>query len=131
MASVVWSTLANNPYYESIIDVARARGGWGEPIPQMVRAFSLGNAEEYRRALIAAGFREVAAHPVRSAKRYRSIRETLDAMQASPLQSEPIDRLPQEQQADAWAEVEAKLRGFEREGAWEFPLESLVLVGVK
>src|SRR5271166_4552579 len=30
MASVVWSTLANNPYYRSIIDVARARGGWGE-----------------------------------------------------------------------------------------------------
>jgi SAM-dependent methyltransferase len=131
LAAVVWSALANNPYHRLVLDAARTRGGWGDSPPEVARAFALGDANVYRRTLEGAGYCQVAVHAILSMRRFASVRDALLAIRASPVQSEPIARLTEPKQEEAWAEVETGLRAFECGGACEIPLESLVLVAEK
>jgi hypothetical protein len=131
LSSVVWSTLAANPYQRIVLDAARARGGWVDAPPEVARAFSIGDASVYRRTLESAGFREVEVHAVQSSRHFASAAAALESIRSSPVHAEPIARLPERAREAAWIEVGGALREFERDGACEVPLESLVVVGEK
>jgi ubiquinone/menaquinone biosynthesis C-methylase UbiE len=131
LAAIVWSELANNPFHAAILGAAHARGGWSEPLPDMAKAFALGDPDMYLGQLADAGFTRVAAHRVGSSRAYPSARAAVDSMKESPVQADVIDRLPEALRAGAWAEVLAKIEAYERDGTCEIPLESLVLVGQK
>jgi SAM-dependent methyltransferase len=131
LAAVVWSALANNPYHRLILDAARRRGGWADSPPELARAFSGGDPNVYKRTLEGAGYCAVAIHSVPAVRKFTSAAAALAAMQSSPIHSEPIARLPERQQPQAWEEIATGLRAFERQGSCELPLESLVVVGQK
>jgi ubiquinone/menaquinone biosynthesis C-methylase UbiE len=131
LAAVVWSTLAANPFHRLVLDAARAHGGWRGSPPEVARAFALGDANMYRRTLDGAGYREVAVHVMPSLRRFASAREALETIRASPIHAAPIEGLPEGKRASAWEDIAAGLREFERGGACEIPLESLVVVGEK
>ena len=130
-AAVVWSTLATNPYQRIVLEAARARGGWAEESPEIARAFSMGDADVYRRTLEGAGYREVDVHTVQTSWQFASAAAALAAIRASAVHAEPIARLPERAREAAWSEVGGALREFEREGGCEVPAESLVVVGEK
>lgn len=130
-ATVVWSETARCPYYSSVLDVARERGGLAQPVPEMVRAFALGDRDAYLRELAEAGFTGVEAHRVPSARRYASAAVAVKAMRDSPIQAEPIERLAAGEIEAAWTEIERRLRPYERNGECVLPMESLVLVGAR
>jgi ubiquinone/menaquinone biosynthesis C-methylase UbiE len=131
LAAVVWSTLSGNPYHRIVLEAARAHGGWAGAAPELARAFSLGDAMVYRRTLEGAGYREVAVHTVQSSRRFVSAATALDVIRASPVDAEPVLRLPDRARDAAWAEIGGALREFERDGRCEIPMESLVIVGEK
>jgi ubiquinone/menaquinone biosynthesis C-methylase UbiE len=131
VAAVVWAELARNPFHGLLLEAARTRGGWGEPMPDLARAFALGDPEGYLGAMRAAGLRDVAAHRVASTRDYPSAHVAAQTMREAPVQADVIARLPEAVHEAAWAEVEAGLRAFERGDTCEIPLESLVLVATK
>jgi ubiquinone/menaquinone biosynthesis C-methylase UbiE len=129
LATVVWSETARCPYYACVLDVARERGALVEPLPEMARAFALGDRDAYLRELAEAGFASIEAHRVASARRYASAAGAVKAMRESPIQAEPIERLAAGEREAAWAEIERRLRPYEKDGECVLPMESLVLVG--
>jgi SAM-dependent methyltransferase len=125
LAATVWGPLADNPYHRVTLDAARARGGWGEPVPEVVRAFSVNDPDEWRRSLEQAGFRDVTVEPVHGERRFDSPEKALAAMRDSPIHREPIDRLPPASREDAWQEMDAACRAF----GGVFPTVHLVVAG--
>jgi ubiquinone/menaquinone biosynthesis C-methylase UbiE len=126
-AATVWGREVDNPYHHVTLEAARKRGGWGEPTPEVVRAFSVGDPEEWRRALTAAGFADVSLEPVTGERRFGSPAEALAAMRDSPIHREPIERLPPALQEEAWKETEAVCVA----AGGVFPTLHLVLSGEK
>lgn len=126
-AATVWGRPEDNPYHCVTIEAARKRGGWGEPTPEMVRAFSVKDPEEWRRLMTAAGFADVAVEPVDGERRFESAAAALAAMRESPIHREPIERLPPEQQEEAWKEMDAACAA----AGGVFPTRHLVLAGRK
>jgi len=131
LAAVVWSALANNPLQQIILDAARRLGGWGDSPPELARAFSSGDPNVYRRTLQGAGYHDVCVHLVAAVRRFTSATDAIDTIKSSPIQTEPIERLPERRRSQAWEQIETRLRAFERHGLCEIPLESLVVVGQK
>jgi ubiquinone/menaquinone biosynthesis C-methylase UbiE len=125
LAATVWGPIADNPYHGITIEVARAHGGWGEPLPEMVRAFSVNDPDEWRRALEGAGFRDVTVEPVRGQRPFDSAEKAFASMQESPIHREPVERLPPAARQEAWKEIEAACRPY----GGVFPTVHLVLSG--
>jgi SAM-dependent methyltransferase len=130
-SAVVWGALEDNPFHASILAVACAHGGWGDDRPELARAFALGKAETYLRAIEAAGLQAMAPARFGAERSYPSAAEALATVRDSPLQSAPIAELPEAEQDAAWAELEARFRSFERAGACTFPAAFLVVGGTK
>jgi SAM-dependent methyltransferase len=127
-AATVWGPLMENLYHQSTIGVARRRAGTGFPVPpelvamgvsvsglgggsrpmtEVERAFSVDDPEVWPKAMKAAGFDTVKCEHVLGARRFGSGEAALAAMKDSPIHREPIDRLPPDVQAAAWAELAA------------------------
>ncbi len=127
-AATVWGPIADNPYHGSTIEAARARGGWSaDRMPEMVRAFSVQDAEEYVRVMDGAGFRDVAVEPVRGERRFESAEAALAAMRDSPIHREPVEHLPAAAQEEVWREMAAVCARF----GGVFPALHLVVSGEK
>jgi len=124
VAATVWGPLRDNPYHAMAITVAKRRAGAAAlglglppglaqalsatgPAPEIERAFSVGDPAVWTRAIEEAGLQEVKAEQVLGARRFGSGEAALAAMKDSPIHREPIDRLPPEEQAAAWAELAA------------------------
>jgi SAM-dependent methyltransferase len=127
LAATVWGPMADNPYHRITIEAARARGGWGEPVPEVVRAFSVNDPQEWRRALETAGFGEVTVEPVTGDRGFQSAEQALAAMKDSPIHREPIDRLAPDAREEAWKEMEAACRAT----GGVFPTLHLVVAGTR
>jgi ubiquinone/menaquinone biosynthesis C-methylase UbiE len=128
-AGAVWGPLADNPYHRILLDVVRARGGWGEPAPQVVRAFSVEDAGEWRRVLEGAGLSDVAVVAVPGERRFASVDDAMVAMRESPMHREPLERLPPEAWEEAWGAIEKVCRARAEGGV--FPTQHLVIRGRK
>jgi ubiquinone/menaquinone biosynthesis C-methylase UbiE len=112
-AATVWGSLLENPYHRVTIEAARARGGWSEPPPEVVRAFSVVEPEvEWPRRFQEAGLRNVAVHVVVGERRFPSVEAAVAAMRESPIHREPVERLPAAVREEAWEEIAAECRGW-------------------
>ncbi|HEY8041608.1 MAG TPA: methyltransferase domain-containing protein [Polyangiaceae bacterium] len=115
LAATVWGPLAQNPFHRIVIDAAsrRAKAGWGESVPEVVRAFSVPDPEAWRRALVAARFDLVVVESLPVERRFESAMEALESVRASPILSGALGVLPEAERASAWMEIESACRGFE------------------
>jgi ubiquinone/menaquinone biosynthesis C-methylase UbiE len=128
-ATVVWGPVQDNAFHGAIIAAGRAHGGWGDAAPEVVRAFSLGDADAYLRSFSEAGFVDVAAHRVGYERRFESLAAALESVRESPLLSAPLATSSDPERA--WADFESRLARFEKNGACLFPSAYLVLCGAK
>jgi ubiquinone/menaquinone biosynthesis C-methylase UbiE len=127
LGAAMWGPLAKNRFHGSAIEAARARGGWGEPAPEMVRAFSVEDPSLWKRWLEEAGFADVSVQEVPGERRFASPEEALAAMKDSPIHREPIERLPEAVREEAWREVAGVCRAM----GGVFPTVNLVVAGGK
>jgi ubiquinone/menaquinone biosynthesis C-methylase UbiE len=127
LGAIVWGSTANNPFHRIVIDAARPAAGWGDAKPEVVKAFSRGQAATYEGALARAGFREIRVNVVRATRRFASVAEAMAAIHESPIHSAPIERAEEGTRASAWKRVEAELATFHKDGVVEMPAEWLVL----
>ena len=131
-AGTVWGPMAENPYHGVTIEEARIRlkeKGWGEPTPEMVRAFSVNDPEEWRRLFEAGGVKDVAVSPVAGERRFGSVEEAVAAMRESPIHREPVERLPPAEREEAWRAITETCRARVEGGV--FPTRHLVVSGRK
>jgi hypothetical protein len=66
---------------------------------------------------------------VQGRRTFLSVAEALAKIRESPIHTAPIENVELGRRARAWDRVERELRGFERRGAIELPVEWLVLSG--
>jgi SAM-dependent methyltransferase len=123
--ATVWGTLAANPYHRITIEAARSRSGWGEPVPDVVRAFAYDHEGFWNKALVDAGFADVGVYTLQIERPFASAEEALEAIRTSPIHREPIARLPEGEREAAWQEIEAGCRAF----GGVFPSQYRVLAG--
>jgi ubiquinone/menaquinone biosynthesis C-methylase UbiE len=126
-AAVVWGPVSENPYHGRAIEAGRARGSWGEKMPQVARAFSINEEGVWVRWLAEAGFVEVSQRVMVGERRYASGEEAFTAMRESPIHAEPLAHLGEAQREEAWAELQRYC--VEMKGV--FPTQYLVLRGAK
>jgi ubiquinone/menaquinone biosynthesis C-methylase UbiE len=131
LAAMVWGPTSHNPFHGIVIDAARAEGGWGSAKPEVVQAFSRGDAAAYQAALEGAGFRDIRVHVMGATRRFGSVAEAMAAIQESPIHAAPIAKAEEARRASAWKRVEAGLAGFVKEGGVEMPAEWLVIGATK
>jgi len=125
LGATVWGALAANPYHRIVIEAVRGRGGWGEPVPDVVRAFAYDDESFWRRALVDAGFADVGVQTMQVERAFASAEQALEAIRTSPIHGAPIARLPEGERGAAWQEIEAGCRAF----GGVFPSQYRVLSG--
>jgi SAM-dependent methyltransferase len=123
--ATVWGTLAANPYHRIVIEAVRSRGGWGEPVPDVVLAFAYDHEGFWQKALVDAGFADVGIYTMQIERPFASADEAFEAVRTSPIHGAPIARLPDKDREAAWQEVEAGCRAF----GGVFPSQYRVLTG--
>jgi SAM-dependent methyltransferase len=125
LGATVWGALAGNPYHRIVIEAVRERGGWGEPVPDVVRAFAYDNEAFWRHAMLDAGFGDVGVYTMQVERGFASAAEAFEAIRTSPIHGAPVGRLPQTEREAAWQEIEAGCRAF----GGMFPSQYRVLSG--
>jgi ubiquinone/menaquinone biosynthesis C-methylase UbiE len=125
--AVVWGSVDHNPFHRSLLEAARAEGGWRDAKLQLVQAFSRGDAGMYEKALAEAGFRDVSVSVVQGVREFSSLEETMKAMRESPIHADPIAHVAEGRQKKAWETVESEMSRFVQGGAVKLPSEWLVI----
>jgi len=130
--AIVYSTPETNPFFSLPVKIIRRRAGLPDPAPGHPGPFSLGGPGVFSRALQTAGFRNIEVravsaplHMASAAECVRFERESFGALH------QMLAGLGDDARTEAWAEIEATLRQFEREGSFEGPCELLLAIGVK
>jgi SAM-dependent methyltransferase len=127
-AALVWSSPEQTPFHSIFSDtVNRYREAAGLPTTSPYR---LGSPDVVRDALRAAGFADVAVHPVSHSRRFPSAAAAVEAlMEEFPARSAAAAALSEADRAAALAEIEAGYGRFAGPAGLEIPGEVLVAVG--
>lgn len=127
-----FSTPDQNRFFSIPISIIRRRAQIAPPAPGMPGPFSLGAAGVMEDTLRRAGFKDVAAHPLRPPLKLASAgecvrfeRESFGALQ------QMLAGLPPAEQDAAWEEIEQELGPFESDGGFEAGTELIVGAGTK
>jgi ubiquinone/menaquinone biosynthesis C-methylase UbiE len=128
-AAVVWSAVERNPYQHTVIEGARAEGPLPDPVPEIIRAFSLHDGDALARVFTAAGFSEVAVEKIPSARPFVSAAEALAVARESPVYAGLFTLLDPAARERAWERIAARYRAFEYNGRCDFPMELQVASG--
>jgi SAM-dependent methyltransferase len=129
-SAAVWAALEENPFNAIPIETVRRRREIPASPPEVVKAFSLSNADQLGRTFEAAGFASVVVERVPSSREYASLADAMRIIRESPLYRDLLALLPEGERGEAQAEIERGYRGFVRsDGSVAFPGVSLVVAG--
>ena len=127
-----FSTPDQNRFFSIPISIIRRRAQLAPPAPGLPGPFSLGAPGVMEEMLRGAGFTDVTAEPVRAPLRLASAadcvrfeRESFGALQ------QMLTSLPAAEQEAAWAEIEEKLREFDRDTGFETMAELIIGAGTQ
>jgi ubiquinone/menaquinone biosynthesis C-methylase UbiE len=132
-AALVWAARDRNPWMGIQIDVLTEVGHPPAPGASVLQALSLAEPGSLARALSNAGFREVHTSTVGTPRRYASVDEALEAMQAtSPAQRALMQQLTPDERERYLSALKTRLATFaEPEGHVEIPGEAMLAVGAR
>jgi SAM-dependent methyltransferase len=129
-AAAVWAALEENPFNAIPVEAVRRRREIPVPPPEVVKAFSLSDAERLRRTFEGAGFTSVVVERVPSAREYASLAGAMRIIRETPLYRDLLGLLPDAERRAAEAEIERAYGAFVRaDGTVAFPSVSLVVAG--
>jgi SAM-dependent methyltransferase len=132
IAAIVYSTPDRNGFFSVPVSIIRRRAGLPPPAPGQPGPFSLGGPGVLDEVFARAGFSDVrsttVAAPLRMASAAECVRFEKESFGAL---HQMLSGLDQAGRDAAWAEIEERLREFERGGAFEGPCELVVGSGVR
>jgi SAM-dependent methyltransferase len=132
LSAVVYSTADRNGFFSVPVGIIRRRAQLPPPAPGQPGPFSLGAPGIAERALVEAGFLDVAVETVPSPLRMKSAadcvafeRESFGALH------QMLSGLTEIEREAAWAEIEASLAEFDGPDGFVGPCEMLVVSGTR
>lgn len=129
-AAAVWAELHENPFNAIPVEAVRKRRDIPAPPPEIVKAFSLSDAEQLRRAFERASFVSVVVERVPSSREYASLADAMRIVRETPLYRDLLSLLADGERREAEAEIERAYGAFARaDGSVAFPTVSLVVAG--
>ena len=132
LAVVVYAAAEDNGFFSVPVSIIRRRAHLGPPLAGQPGPFSLGSPGVLAAELADAGFRDIEVRDIDAPLRLASAAECLRFERESFLAlDQMLARLPEAEQAAAWAEVGEALRQFEGPSGFTGPCELLVGTGTK
>jgi len=121
-----------NGFFSIPVSIIRRRAALPAPLPGQPGPFSLGDPDVLAKRFSDAGFSNVQVERVPAPVRLGSALECLQFEQESfGALHQMLGGLSEQEQDDAWAEIEEALGAFETDGRFEGPCEMLVASAVK
>ena len=125
VAAVVFSTAERNPYQGITLAVAHRFGS--APLP----LFSLGEPNVLESTFRESGLVDVMVQAVSFSRHYSSIREMMQRLKETAFLRGTVEKLPEAEHEQAWAEIERQLTRYEGPDGIDIPGESLIGAGTK
>ncbi|MDA0179717.1 methyltransferase domain-containing protein [Solirubrobacter phytolaccae] len=132
LAGIVYSTADRNGFFSTPVSIIRRRAQLPAPAPGQPGPFSLGAPGVAEQALRDAGFVDVRAvripSPVRMASADECVRFERESFGAL---HQMLAGVSEAEREEAWEEITAALRAYEREDGFHGPCEMIVVAGAR
>lgn len=129
---MVYSSAEMNPFFSIPVSIIRRRANLPAPLPGQPGPFSLGTEGKLHKTFSDAGFDNIEVANINAPLRVSSASECLQFEQESfGALHQMLSGLEENEQDEAWSEIEEALGQFEGNGQFEGPCEMLVAVGSK
>ena len=130
VGAMVYSSAEMNPFFSIPVSIIRRRANLPAPLPGQPGPFSLGSKEKLHKAFSDAGLNKIEITAIDAPLRVSSAAECLQFEQESfGALHQMLSGLEENEQDEAWSEIEEALGEFEHNGQFEGPCEMLVAVG--
>jgi ubiquinone/menaquinone biosynthesis C-methylase UbiE len=132
VAAMVYSTAETNAFFSIPVSIIRRRAKLPAPLQGQPGPFSLGGDNKLAEVFAQAGFKDIEVETINAPVRVSSAAECLQFEQESfGALHQMLSGLSDNEQDEAWCEIEEALAQFETDGQFEGPCEMLVAVGTK
>jgi len=132
VTAMVYSTADKNGFFSIPVSLIRRRANLPTPLPGQPGPFSLGDEGVLEKAFTDAGFRNIEVKTIDAPVRLSSAAECLQFEQESfGALHQMLSGLTDNEQDEAWQEIEQALAEFEIDGQFTGPCEMIVAVGTK
>ena len=132
VAAMVYSTADKNEFFSVPVSIIRRRADLPPPLPGQPGPFSLGDEGVLRAAFEQAGFRDVETKVIDAPVRVSSAAECLQFEKESfGALHQMLGGLTEPEKAEAWDEIENRLKDYEDDTGFCGPCEMIVAVGTK
>ncbi len=132
VGAITYASADLNGFFSIPVGIIRRRAALPAPLPGQPGPFSLGDPQVLAKRLTDAGFKDVQVERVNAPVRLNSALECLQFEQESfGALHQMLGGLSEQDQDDAWAEIEDALGAFESAGRFEGPCQMLVAAGTK
>lgn len=132
VGAITYASADLNGFFSIPVGIIRRRAALPAPLPGQPGPFSLGDPEVLTKRLTDAGFKDVQVERVNAPVRLESALECLQFEQESfGALHQMLGGLSEQEQDNAWAEIEEALCAFESSGRFEGPCQMLVASGTK
>jgi len=132
VAAMVYSSAEMNTFFSIPVSIIRRRARLPAPLPGQPGPFSLGSDGKLADVFKQAGFKDIEVKTIAAPVRVSSAAECLQFEQESfGALHQMLSGLPDNEQDEAWREIEEALLQYESDGQFEGPCEMLVAVGTK
>ena len=125
VAALVFSTAEKNPYQGITLAVAHRFGS--APLP----LFSLGETNVLESTFRESGLLDVTVRAVSFGRHYPSSAEMMRRLKETAFLRGTVEKLPEAEREQAWAEIERQLTRYEGPDGIDIPGESLIGAGTK
>lgn len=127
ICAITYAGAELNGFFSIPVSIIRRRAALPPPLPGQPGPFSLGDPDVLAGRLSDAGFLDVQIERVPAPVRFDSALECLQFEQESfGALHQMLSGLSEQEQDDAWAEIEEALGAFEKDGQFKGPCEMLV-----
>jgi len=127
VGAITYGTADRNGFFSIPVGIIRRRAALPAPLPGQPGPFSLGDPDVLAKRLTGAGFTDVKIERVDAPVRLTTALECLQFEQESfGALHQMLAGLSEQEQDEAWAEIEDALGEFENAGKFEGPCEMLV-----
>ena len=132
VGAITYAEADRNGFFSIPVSIIRRRASLPAPLPGQPGPFSLGDPDVLAQRFKDAGFSDIQIERVPAPVRLGSALECLQFEQESfGALHQMLGGLSEQEQDDAWAEIEEALGAFEADGRFEGPCEMLVAAATK
>jgi len=132
MTAMVYSTAEMNEFFSIPVSIIRRRAKLPTPLAGQPGPFSLGGEGKLQELFEQAGFTDIRVSAIDAPVRLSSAAECLQFEQESfGALHQMLSGISNNEQDEAWHEIEEALEAFEKNGQFQGPCEMLVAVGTK